>query len=265
MKKWFSILLIILLIGTGYVVYDTMQSNKEKEADLTALQAQIEELNAQLSGRQETGIVEEDIIQAPEVVEVNNMPDISQNTNTVSIGTTTTTIQPMPTPPVTQTPATPTVSPQSQYISASERNTLCGYIQGDAPNTTWVQDAKFINNKLQYVRDNGQQHTKTLMNEAYAILSDPTIDTTEKCRQSWLIDELLYQKGYVRSYETKNGVTTIGIDFISLQDDLSKMFSIDSMRLETYKNTSTKVRYYTLSQIPVLQTLNLDNRGNVLP
>jgi hypothetical protein len=268
MKKWLSIILVILFIGTGYVVYDTMQNNKEKEAELSALQAQIEDLNAQLSGEQLTGAIQlnQEITPEPteEIVAPVATPTVVPTQTPVVQETTTTSTTPN-TPPVTQTPSTPTVSPQSQFISSQDRTTsVCGYRKQDGlPSVAWGQAAKFINSKLQYVRDNWQQHTTTLMNEAYAALSDPTIDATEKCRQSWLIDELSNQKWFIRSYQTQNWITTIGIDFISLQDDISKIQWDGPPRLDLYKNSSTKVRYYTLSNNPNLQIAQTDLDGNI--
>jgi len=172
---------------------------------------------------------------------------------------------------IAQTPTNQNTSPN--YISAEDRSlqqrndssNVCWYRKTDwLPTNTWGQDAKFINSKLQYVRDNGQQYTQTFIDEAYNILSDSSINTAEKCRQSWLIDELSKQRGYVRSFETENWVTTIGIDFISLQDDISKIQYDGPPSLELYKNSSLKVRYYTLSNNPELQTLDLDNHGYVL-
>jgi hypothetical protein len=160
MKKSLIILFIILLIGTGYVVYDTMQDNKEKQSDLADLQAQIDELNAQLSRELLTGSVDEPITQNISNLIEESIPTpstpVSAITQTPVVQETTTISTTPSTPPVTSVAVTPTVSPQSQYISAQDRTTsLCGYRKNDGlPSIVWGQDAKFINSKLQYVRDN---------------------------------------------------------------------------------------------------------------
>lgn len=157
-------------------------------------------------------------------------------------------------------PQPTTITPQKLWTL--EINTSCDYWNNEwLPTTSRWKDAKFINGKLQYVRDHGQNHTRTIVDEAYSILST---NITERCRQSWLIDELSDQKWYVRSYNTENWVTTIGIDFISLQDDISKIKWDGPPWLDLYKNTSTKVRYYTLSSNPSLESLWLDSNKSVV-
>jgi len=266
MKKSLIILLAILFIGSGYVVYDTIQSNKAKESDLADLQAEIQELNAQLSGVQLSGseaalttgtaqvaVQEEPIIQTP-------TPKVVSTWNNTSTTPTQPTIP--QNPPITQ--PTTSYDSNSRYRDASARDSLCKYRNDEwLPTTARGQAAKSINSKLQYVRDNGQQHTQTIIQEWHAILSNPTASTAEKCKQYWLIDELSHQKWFVRLYDTKNGITTIGIDFLSLQDDISKIQWDGSPWLDLYKNTSTKVRYYTLSNNPNLQIITTDQYGKV--
>lgn len=142
-----------------------------------------------------------------------------------------------------------------QWIDAI--NSICKrYTNEWLPNSTRGADAKFINTKLQDVRDNWQQLVNTYINEANSKLNESWLTNSNKCRYSRLIDALQNQQWYMRSYTTANWITTIGIDFISYQDDVSKIAYDWAPRLDVMKNTSTKVRYYQLSSNPQLQTVD---------
>jgi hypothetical protein len=87
-------------------------------------------------------------------------------------------------------------------------------------------------------------------------LTISSLSKSNKCMYSWLIDELQNQKWYLKSYKTQNWVTTIKIDFISYQNDISKIDkSTVFWPLFQTMNKSTKLREYTLSSNPKLQTL----------
>jgi regulator of replication initiation timing len=142
-------------------------------------------------------------------------------------------------------------------------NSICKRYNSEwLPNTNWWADAKFINSKFQDVWDNWQHLVSKHISEANQILNSPWLTNKDRCRYSWLIDALQTQRWYIKSYKTENWATTIGIDFISYQDDISKIKYDWPPWLELMKNTSTKVRYYKLSSNPQLQTLNLDSHGN---
>lgn len=131
------------------------------------------------------------------------------------------------------------------------------------PNAVWAADAKFINTILQDIRDNWQHLTKKYINEANQVLDWAGVTNKDICRYSRLIDVIQNQQWYIKSYTTKNWVTTIWIDFITYQTDISKIKYDGSPRLDIMKNTSTKVRYYILSSTPQLQTLYRDSNGYV--
>lgn len=257
MKKRLIILLIILFIGAGYVVYDTMQDNKEKETNLTDLQSQIDELNAQLSGEQLTGAIDEPIVEIiPEPVEDIVAPVQTPAVSITSLETVENNVN-------TSVQTSSTSYSQPQFILWDSRwpqKNICWYRDNEwLPTKQWGADAKFINSKLQYLWDNWQQHTESVREESYRLLSDANISLSEKCRYSWLIDEMTNQKWYIESYQTQNWITTIGIDFISLQEDISKTIQYEGFpSLKLYKNTSTKARYYTLSSDPTLMSLYTD-------
>jgi hypothetical protein len=87
-------------------------------------------------------------------------------------------------------------------------------------------------------------------------LNESWLTNSNKCRYSRLIDALEKQQWYLKSYKTENWITTIGIDFLSYQDDVSKLAYDGAPRLNIMKNTSTNIRYYQLSSNPQLQTVD---------
>lgn len=162
----------------------------------------------------------------------------------------------------TNTTSTNKIVFENQWVDTI--NSICKrYTNEWLPNSTRVADAKFINSKLQDVRDNWQHLVSTYINESNVKLNQAWITDIDRCRYSRLIDALQKQQWYIRSYTIENWITTIGIDFLTYQDDISKI-QRDWLWLSNMKNTSTKVRYYKLSSNPELQTLNLDNRWYVL-
>lgn len=115
-----------------------------------------------------------------------------------------------------------------------------------------------INTKLQNSRDKWQQLTQQYLSEAYKSASQNTGNITQLCEDSLLINILENQRGYITSYTTKDGETTIGIDFFSLNPDLSNTYYTDPNMWEMRddrSNTSKKVRYYKLSAENKLQTI----------
>jgi putative hemolysin len=184
--------------------------------------------------------------------EINN-EQTSPSTGTSTITTTNTT--------------TPVISTNKMIFgnySMESLNNICKWYDSEwIPNSNRAKAAKFINAKLQDVRDNGEYLVNQYINDANTKLDDKSLSNSDKCMYSRLIDALQSQQWYLRSYKTENGVTTIGIDFIAYQDDISKIAYNWPPRLEVMINTSTKVRYYTLSSNPQLQTLNVDNNWYV--
>ena len=131
----------------------------------------------------------------------------------------------------------------------------------DMPNKNWTDDAKFVNKALQDVRDNGQYLVKNYIDEANRVLDSAWLTKRDQCRYSLLIDELENQKWFIKSYRKENWKMVIWIDFISYKENITW----DDFRAEgagyfdVIKNTSTKVRYYTLNDNVELQILNIDD------
>lgn len=128
----------------------------------------------------------------------------------------------------------------------------------DMPSKNRIDDVKFVNKVLQDVRDNGQHLVQNYIDDANRILDSAWLTTRDQCRYSLLIDELEHQKWYLKSYKTENGKIVVWIDFISYKES----FSWDDMTQYggwyLLKNTSTKLRYYTLSNNVELELLNVD-------
>ena len=136
----------------------------------------------------------------------------------------------------------------------------------DMPNKNWTDDIKFVNKALQDVRDNGEHLVKNYIIEANRVLDSAWLTKRDQCRYSLLIDELENQQWTIKSYKNENWKITIGIDFISYKenitwDDCTFWYG---ERRDLTKNTSTKVRYYILSDSAELETVNVDNNW-VLP
>jgi len=131
-----------------------------------------------------------------------------------------------------------------------------GY-DSDMPSKNWIDDVKFVNKALQDVRDNGQYLVKNYIDEANKVLDSSSLTKRDQCRYSLLIDNLESQKWYLKSYKTENGKTTVWIDFISYKESIS-WDDMGGLSWELLKNTSTKLRYYTLSDNVELELLNVD-------
>ena len=128
----------------------------------------------------------------------------------------------------------------------------------DMPNKNWIDDAKFVNKALQDVRDNGQYLVKNYIDEANRVLDSAWLTKRDQCRYSLLIDELENQKWYIKSYKTENGKTTVWIDFLSYKENISWDDYTPNGSRDLLKNTSTKLRNYTLSSNVELEILNVD-------
>ena len=136
----------------------------------------------------------------------------------------------------------------------------------DMPNKNWTDDIKFVNKALQDVRDNGEHLVKNYINEANRVLDSAWLTKRDQCRYSLLIDELEHQNWFIKSYKNENWKVTIGIDFISYKESITWDDALEwyGDRRDIKKNTSTKLRYYTLSDNAELETINVDNNW-VLP
>lgn len=134
----------------------------------------------------------------------------------------------------------------------------------DMPNKNWTDDIKFVNKALQDVRDNWEHLVKNYIDEANRVLNSAWLTKRNQCRYSLLIDELKNQQWTIMSYKNENWKITIGIDFISYKENITwdDHDGWDGRNLK--KNTSTKVRYYTVSDNAELETINVDNNW-VLP
>ena len=130
----------------------------------------------------------------------------------------------------------------------------------DMPNKNWTDDAKFVNKALQDVRDNGQQLVKNYIDEANRVLNSDSLTKRDQCRYSLLIDELENQKWFIKSYRNENWKVTIGIDFISYKENITwDDFGVEGGGYFNFiKNTSEKVRYYTLNDNVGLEITNVD-------
>ena len=132
------------------------------------------------------------------------------------------------------------------------------------PNKNWTDDVKFVNKALQDVRDNGEDLVKNYIIEANRVLDSAWLTKRDQCRYSLLIDELENQQWIIKSYKNENWKITIWIDFISYKENITRDDYDEFGGLNITKNTSSKVRYYTLSDNAELETVNVD--GNwILP
>lgn len=134
--------------------------------------------------------------------------------------------------------------------------------EDDMPNKNWINDVKFVNKALQDVRDNWEHLVKNYIDEANRVLDSAWLTKRDQCRYSLLIDELENQQWFIKSYKNENWKITIWIDFISYKENITwDDWMPDSYgdRRDIRKNTSTKVRYYTLSDNAELETVNVDN------
>lgn len=136
----------------------------------------------------------------------------------------------------------------------------------DMPNKNWTDDIKFVNKALQDVRDNGEHLVRNYIIDANSVLDSTSLTKRDQCRYSLLIDELEHQNWIIKSYKNENWKITIGIDFISYKesitwDDCTFWYG---ERRDLKKNTSTKLRYYTISDNAEFETINVDNNW-VLP
>lgn len=128
----------------------------------------------------------------------------------------------------------------------------------DMPNNNWINDVKFVNKALQDVRDNWEHLVKNYIAEANRVLDSAWLTKRDQCRYSLLIDELENQKWYIKSYKTENGRTIVWIDFLSYKENISWDDMTPYGGWYLLKNTSTKLRYYTLSDNVELELLNVD-------
>lgn len=282
MKNFFLILLIILLAGSGYFLYNLNNTNVQLQTQISWLEWELSWLTLQIVELQSiqttTWTTEEVLPELPNTktwnmsLEEENLAlkELAQkyrdalileklkNKSTTDTTTTTNTTTATTTNTITPIVSTNKIVFSNQWIDAI--NNICKWYNSEwIPNSNRAKAAKFINSKLQDVRDNWQQLVNKYVNEANTKLDEPWLSNSDKCMYSWLIDELQNQKWYLKSYKTENGVTTIGIDFLTYQDDISKIKYDWSPRLDVMKNTSTKVRYYILSSNPQLQSLYTDN------
>lgn len=130
----------------------------------------------------------------------------------------------------------------------------------DMPNKNWIDDVKFVNKALQDVRDNWEHLVKNYIAEANSVLDSAWLTKRDQCRYSLLIDELENQQWLIKSYKNENWKVTIGIDFISYRDNITwDNYEYEFGNRDIRKNTSSKVRYYTLSDNAELETVNVDN------
>ena len=128
----------------------------------------------------------------------------------------------------------------------------------DMPNKNWTDDVKFVNKALQDVRDNGEHLVQNYIAEANRVLDSAWLTKRDQCRYSLLIDELENQGWFFKSYKTENGKIVVWIDFFSYKESISWDDTTPTGGRELKKNTSTKVRYYTLSDNVELELLNVD-------
>ncbi len=132
----------------------------------------------------------------------------------------------------------------------------------DMPNKNWTDDIKFVNKALQDVRDNWEHLVKNYIDEANRVLNSAWLTKRDQCRYSLLIDELENQQWTIMSYKNENWQNMVWIDFISYKENITWDDWIpDSYgdRRDLRKNTSTKVRYYTVSDNAELETVNVDD------
>lgn len=149
-------------------------------------------------------------------------------------------------------------TPGCEYTTKalSENNTM-----EDMPNKNWTDDIKFVNNILQEVQESGENLVINYINEANNILDSNWLTKREQCRYSLLIDILKNQKGVVTSYNNEDWKIVIWINFIMYKEDISRddwLRSSNGGTRDIEKSPSTKTKYYTLSENPELETLNVD-------
>ena len=132
----------------------------------------------------------------------------------------------------------------------------------DMPNKNWTEDVKFVNKKLEDVRENWENLVSKYIDEANEVLDSKWLTKRDQCKYSLLIDTLKNQKWIVNSYKNENWKITIWIDFITYKEEISRYDRRPSSRWNSRdieKSPSSKTRYYTLSENPELETLNVDS------